>query len=313
VTLGLAPAVMAALADDELALLRDLEGRARIEVCVTSATDAWLPGLGGGGRRAQVAAAAAEHRRRLSRQPLGLWPRELALPPGLDASLAAVGFRWTLVAARALELGRPAVAPATPVFFPSGLAAFGARPWRAAADAPAAGAPAERPPLAVVTAAIAEAPAALEWAAGRGDLVTPAAYLRRFPRNPLAVPAALAGGDEAARGPYAAPPRAGMIRHLRQLESAMARVTSYSRAYPPAPGLRRRALRQAAREALLAAAADWATDDAGAERFRAHVARCAALCGALTGSGPVDPAYLSAVEARDGSLFEDIEPDIFKA
>jgi predicted glycosyl hydrolase (DUF1957 family) len=312
VTLGLAPAVAAALADDDLALLRDLEGRAGLEVCVTGATDAWLPGLGGGGRRAQVAAAAAEHRRRLARQPLGLWPRDLALPPGLDASLAALGFRWTLVAARALELGRPAVAPSTPVFFPSGLAAFGARHWRTVGEEPAAGA-SGRPALVVVTAEVAEAAAALDWARDRGEPVTPASYLRQYPRNPLGTPAALAGPDEAARGPYADPPRAEMLRHLRQLEAAMARATSYGRAFAPAPGLRRRAMRQAAREALLAAAADWASDDAGSERFRAHVARCAALCGALTGAGPVDAAYLSAVEARDGGLFEEIEADLFKA
>jgi predicted glycosyl hydrolase (DUF1957 family) len=310
-TLGLAPAVTAALAEDDLALLRDLEAQGRIELCVTGATDAWLPGLGGSGRRAQVGAAAAEHRRRLARQPLGLWPRDLALPPGLDASLADAGFRWTLVAARALELGRPAIAPGTPVFFPSGLAAFGARHWRAPAAAPAA-AVAGRPVLAVATADVAE-PAALEWAGAQGEPVTPAGYLRRFPRNPLGVPAPLAGADEAARGPYAAPERTAMLRHLRQLEVAMAGATSRSRAFPPAPGLRRRALRQAAREALLAAAADWTSDAAGAERFRAHVSRCTTLCAALTGGSPVDAAYLSAVEERDSGLFEDVEAELFRA
>ena len=241
VTLALAPTVTVALADDDLVLLRDLEAHARIETCVTGATDAWLPGLGGVGQRAQVGAAAAEHRRRLLRQPLGLWPRDLALPHGLDAGLAAAGFRWALVPARALELGRPPATPATPVFFRSGLAAFGARPWRAAGWATAA-AVAGRPALAVATAGVTEAAAALEWATAHAEPITPAAYLRRYPRNPLGTPAALAGADETARGPYAAPERTGMIRHLRQLEAAMAAATSRSRAFAPAPGLRRRAL-----------------------------------------------------------------------
>jgi predicted glycosyl hydrolase (DUF1957 family) len=310
VTLALAPVVTVALADDDLALLRDLEAQARIETCVTGATDAWLPALGGVGQHAQIAAAAAEHRRRLLRQPLGLWPRDLALPHGLDTRLAAAGFRWTLVAARALELGRPPATPSMPVFHHSGLAAFGARPWRAADGTPDTAVPG-RPSLAVVSAEVAEAPAALDWAAAQGEPVTPAAYLRRYPRNPLGAPACLAGADEAARGPYADPARTGMVRHLRHLEIAMARATSRSRAFAPAPGLRRRALRQAAREALLAAAADWATDEAGAARFRAHVSRCCTLCGALTGASLLDAAYVSAVEARDGALFDEIEADLF--
>jgi predicted glycosyl hydrolase (DUF1957 family) len=310
-TVALAPAVTAALADDDLEGLRDLESRARIETCVTGATDAWLPALGSAGQRAQVGAAAAEHRRRLLRQPLGLWPRDLALPHGLDARLAAAGFRWALVAARALELGLPPLTATAPVFLRSGLAAFGARPWRSAGWEPAPVVPG-RAPLAVATADVTEAEAALEWATAHAEPVTPAAYLRRYPQNPLGAPLPLAGADEAARGPYTEPACAGMLLHLRQLEAAMAQVTPRARAGARAAGLRRRALRQAAREALLAAAADWTVDETGAARFRAHVSRCHALCSALAGGAPLDAAYLSAVEARDAGLFEDLEADLFR-
>ncbi|HEY3359082.1 MAG TPA: hypothetical protein VGQ83_37880, partial [Polyangia bacterium] len=217
-TLALAPAVAAALPEDVVIALRGQEARGTLEVCMTPATDAWLPGLGPGGLRAQVGIGAAAHRRRLARQPLGLWPRDLAVPPHLCDDVWPLGVRWVLAAPAALALGRPALPGATVAFHPRGVALLAACPFGADDADAAPGGPA---PLIVLCADIGDAAAARQRAGALdAEPITPSRYLARAPRHPMCEPAALAGVDAAARGPFAGP-GLPMLRALRQLEAAL--------------------------------------------------------------------------------------------
>lgn len=123
----------------------------RVELLTTAATHAYLPGLLPTpasvraqlrlGRRAfaalsdapapgghasapgGLASAPAGH----SPAPAGLWLPECAYDPRLDADLAAVGVRFAVVDAHALELAspRPPRGLAVPVASPAGVALFG--------------------------------------------------------------------------------------------------------------------------------------------------------------------------------------------
>ena len=77
-----------------------------------------------------------------------------------------------------------------------------------------------------------------------------------------------------------------------------------------------RALRQCARELLLAQSSDWAfqihggsTADYAAARFRSHVARFNALADGLERDDTDEP-LLAEIERRD-NLFGEVEPDIY--
>lgn len=83
-----------------------------------------------------------------------------------------------------------------------------------------------------------------------------------------------------------------------------------------ARGLSARALKQCARELLLAQSSDWAfqiyggsTADYAAARFRSHVARFNALADGLE-RGDLDEPLLAEIERRD-NLFGEIEPEVY--
>ncbi|HEY3356054.1 MAG TPA: 1,4-alpha-glucan branching protein domain-containing protein, partial [Polyangia bacterium] len=229
-----------------------------------------------------------------------------------------LGVRWVLAAPAALALGRPALPGQAVAFHPRGVALLAARPLGAADDAPAG--PGEPAPLIVLCADIGAAAAARERAiALDAEPVTPSRYLARAPRHPVCEPAALAGADAAARGPFAGP-GLPMLRALRQLEAALAEVVRRERrprrvaAGPHAASelLRRRALVQAAREGLLAACGEWpGLGEYGARRFRAHAGRGLELLAALRGAAPLDAAYLAEVESRDPHLEDEVDASWF--
>jgi predicted glycosyl hydrolase (DUF1957 family) len=328
-TLVLAPPVTAALPSKVAAALRAAEARGALELGTTTATDAWLPALGRAGRRAQLAAACAEHAARFGRRPLGLWPRELALPDGADAIMASLGLAWALVPWRALLLGRPRMGSMTPAHTAAGVALFAVSAPKVSGADDLATTVDGRPPLTTIAAEIDAQDQALEHAAAlRATYVTPSRYLARHPRGPLVWPAPLCCADERGPVPYAGEDGAKMLRHLRQVEAALTRASAAAAAAAAALRrggasrfgegrtgsglLRRRLLLQAAREGLLAAAADWCQlGEYGAARFRAHVARCLALLTALERAAPDDALLLGEVEARDGALFEDLEAASF--
>ncbi|HVF43610.1 MAG TPA: 1,4-alpha-glucan branching protein domain-containing protein [Pyrinomonadaceae bacterium] len=79
-----------------------------------------------------------------------------------------------------------------------------------------------------------------------------------------------------------------------------------------------RALKQCARELLLAQSSDWAfqihggsTADYAAARFRSHVARFNALAGGLE-RGEIDEPLLAEIERRD-NLFAEIDPEVYRS
>ncbi|MCA1631459.1 MAG: DUF1957 domain-containing protein [Acidobacteria bacterium] len=87
---------------------------------------------------------------------------------------------------------------------------------------------------------------------------------------------------------------------------------------PRLRGLATRALKQCARELLLAQSSDWAfqihggsTADYAAARFRSHVARFHALADGLE-RGELDEPLLAEIERRD-NLFDEIDPTVYRS
>ena len=81
----------------------------RIELCTTSATHAYLPGLlaSPASIRAQLRVGLRSFEKLTGRRPLGLWLPECAYEPRLVEELAAAGVRYTVLDAHGLELARP--------------------------------------------------------------------------------------------------------------------------------------------------------------------------------------------------------------
>ncbi|MDC4204785.1 MAG: DUF1957 domain-containing protein [Candidatus Manganitrophus sp.] len=86
-------------------------------------------------------------------------------------------------------------------------------------------------------------------------LTTPAEYLRENPRNQVATPPMCSWGWKGYNEVWLEGSNDWIYRHLHQ---AADRMVSLARRFPQADGLQKRALRQAARELLLAQASDWA-------------------------------------------------------
>ena len=93
-------------------------------------------------------------------------------------------------------------------------------------------------------------------------------------------------------------------------------MESLARCYPQADGLTSRALRQAARELLLAQASDWAfmistgtMADYATTRTKAHISHFDRLSEEIR-AGRIDPLWLSQIEDRD-NLFPEIQPSVF--
>ena len=140
-------------------------------------------------------------------------------------------------------------------------------------------------------------------------LITPAEYLRRHPTNQVATPSASSWGEEGYWRVWLNEKNEWIYPHL---QIAQERLTELARHFPKANGLTARALRQAARELLLAQASDWPfilradTSPAYARRrVKDHLLRFIALHDQLTATG-VDEKWLAEVEARD-PLFPDVD------
>ena len=95
-------------------------------------------------------------------------------------------------------------------------------------------------------------------------------------------------------------------------------ANEYAAERPVADGLSARALRQCARELLLAQSSDWAfqihggsTAGYAAARFRSHVARFNALADGLE-RGDTDEPLLAEIERRD-NLVAEIDPDVYRS
>ncbi|MBI5774841.1 MAG: DUF1957 domain-containing protein [Verrucomicrobia bacterium] len=139
-------------------------------------------------------------------------------------------------------------------------------------------------------------------------LITPEEYLRRHPTNQVATPSPSTWGEEGYFKLWLNETNEWIFPHL---QIAQQRMTDLARRYPTADGLTERALKQAARELLLAQASDWpfilrtgTSPDYARKRVKEHLLRFIALHEQLTATR-VDERWLARVEWMD-NLFPDV-------
>jgi 1,4-alpha-glucan branching enzyme len=141
------------------------------------------------------------------------------------------------------------------------------------------------------------------------ELITPGEYLHRHPTNQIATPGASSWGEEGYWRVWLNETNEWIYPHLQITQEWM---TTLAQRYPSATGLKARALRQAARELLLAQASDWpfilragTSPDYARRRVKDHLLRFIALHEMLTTTA-VDEKWLAEIESRD-NLFPDVD------
>lgn len=139
-------------------------------------------------------------------------------------------------------------------------------------------------------------------------LSTPGEYLRLHPTHQVSMPAASSWGEEGYWRVWLNVKNQWLQPHLC---AAQARMAGLARQFPNAAGLQERALKQAARELLLAQSSDWpfilhtGTSPAyAAARFKEHIRCFLALHNQITRQ-QIDERWLSALEATD-NLFPNV-------
>jgi 1,4-alpha-glucan branching enzyme len=139
--------------------------------------------------------------------------------------------------------------------------------------------------------------------------ITPSEYLQRHPNNQMAAPGASSWGEEGYWRVWLNETNEWIYPHL---QIAQERMTDLANRFPQADGLRARALRQAAREILLAQASDWpfilraqTSSYYARRRVKDHLLRFLALHEQLTLT-TIDEPWLHELESRD-NLFPDVD------
>ncbi len=139
-------------------------------------------------------------------------------------------------------------------------------------------------------------------------LITPEEYLRRHPVNQVAAPAASSWGEEGYWRIWLNEKNQWIYPHL---DAAQERMTGLARRFVRPDGLQGRALRQAARELLLAQASDWpfilragTSPEYARNRVTDHLLRFTTLYEQLTRS-QVDAQWLSQIERQD-NIFPEV-------
>jgi 1,4-alpha-glucan branching enzyme len=139
-------------------------------------------------------------------------------------------------------------------------------------------------------------------------LTTPFDYLRRFPTQQVATPSASSWGEEGYWKVWLNESNEWIYPHLRVSQE---RMTELANRFPNATGLKQRALKQAARELLLAQASDWpfilrtgTSPTYARKRVKDHLLRFISLHEQLT-TTRVDESWLSHIESMD-NLFPDV-------
>ncbi len=140
------------------------------------------------------------------------------------------------------------------------------------------------------------------------ELITPEQYLRRHPTNQIATPAASSWGEEGYYRVWLNEKNEWIYRHL---QVAQERMSELVKRFSKPAALQDRALKQAARELLLAQASDWpfilrtnTSPDYARKRVKAHLLRFNGLYHQLI-TGKFDEKWLAEIEARD-NLFPNI-------
>jgi len=146
------------------------------------------------------------------------------------------------------------------------------------------------------------------------SLLTPGEYLHRFPTNQIATPGGSSWGEEGYWRVWLNESNEWIYPHL---QIAQERMTKLAKKFPKAKGLKARALKQAARELLLAQASDWpfilragTSPDYARRRVKDHLLRFIALHEQLTLT-KIDEPWLVEIEARD-NLFPDVDWNYWK-
>jgi 1,4-alpha-glucan branching enzyme len=144
--------------------------------------------------------------------------------------------------------------------------------------------------------------------------VTLSDYLAEYPRNQVAMPAQSSWGWKGYHEVWLNGANDWLYRYLHK---AAERMTELVERFPTPDDLRRRALRQAARELLLAQASDWpfimktgTTVPYAVRRFKDHLGRFTRLYDDLL-ADRLDEEWLAEWEGRD-SLFPDLDLEAFR-
>lgn len=103
-----------------------------LEIMASAATHGYLPALSvqEAAVRAQIQIGVEEYERTFGRRPQGFWLPECGYFPGLDEVLKSYSLRYTILESHGLLHGvpRPKYGVYTPIYSPSGIAAFGRDP-----------------------------------------------------------------------------------------------------------------------------------------------------------------------------------------
>jgi len=140
-------------------------------------------------------------------------------------------------------------------------------------------------------------------------LTTPGEYLCAHPTHQVARPSASSWGEEGYLKVWLNETNEWIQPHL---SVAQERMTELAQRYPKASGLTERALKQAARELLLAQSSDWpfilrtgTSPDYARRRVKDHLLRLIALHEQLTAT-QIDAEWLGRVEAMD-NIFPEVD------
>jgi 1,4-alpha-glucan branching enzyme len=150
-------------------------------------------------------------------------------------------------------------------------------------------------------------------------LITPAEYLRRHPTNQIATPGGSTWGEEGYLRVWLNDKNEWILPHLQIAQERMSALAEefknpheHGKKTSKATELKIRALRQAARELLLAQSSDWpfilragTSPDYARRRVKEHLLRFIALHDQLT-STSIDEHWLQEVESRD-NIFPDAD------
>jgi 1,4-alpha-glucan branching enzyme len=146
------------------------------------------------------------------------------------------------------------------------------------------------------------------------SLITPAEYLHRHPTNQIATPSASSWGEEGYWRAWLNEKNEWIYPHL---QVAQERMSALAKKFSKPPELKNRALKQAARELLLAQSSDWpfilrsgTSPEYARRRVKDHLLRFISLHDQLTATG-VSEKWLSEIEERD-NLFPDVDWNYWK-
>jgi len=145
-------------------------------------------------------------------------------------------------------------------------------------------------------------------------MITPGDYLHRYSTNQIARPSASTWGEEGHLRAWLNEKNEWIYPHL---QVAQERMTALAKKYSKATGLKARALKQAARELLLAQSSDWpfilragTSTEYARRRVKEHLLRFISLHDQITATG-IDEKWLGEIESRD-NLFPDVDWNYWK-